>query len=118
MRLALDHHYATAIAVQLRDRQHDVVAAIERGWQAEEDSVLLATCREEVRALLTNNVADFVALAAGWTATGREHAGLIFTSDASMPRDRRTIGRYVAELEALLTANPALDALVGQIHWL
>lgn len=118
MKLALDHHYATAIAVQLRERGHDVVAAIEQGWEAHDDATLLAACGAERRALLTNNVSDFVALAMHWAATGRAHSGLVFTSDASMPRGRSTIGRYVSALDELLRANPGEDALRDQVHWL
>ena len=79
MRLALDHHYSGLIAEQLRSRGHDVVSAAERGWQAESDEVLLTLCAGETRALLTNNVADFAALARRWQAECRAHAGLVFT---------------------------------------
>lgn len=118
MRLALDHQYSTRIAVQLRRHGHDVVAAIERGWQETEDEPLLALCLEEQRALLTNNVADFTVIARRWSAEGHCHSGLIFTSDSTMARSRHTIGRYVAALDALLEANPADEALADQVHWL
>lgn len=118
MRLALDHHYSPAIARQLRAGGHDVVAAIERSWEVLDDVALLEACQGEERALLTNNVADFVIIARRWAAEGRRHRGLIFTSDASMPRARDTIGRYVTVLDALLRAHPRPDALLDQIHWL
>lgn len=117
MRLALDHHYSTKIADQLRDRGHDVVAALERGWQLEEDEVLLALCHEERRALLTNNVADFVVIARLWAAEGRSHSGLIFTSDMSMPRSRNTVGRYVDALDQVLTSLRSDEAL-DRVLWL
>jgi hypothetical protein len=118
VRLALDHHYSGLIAEQLRARGHDVVSAAERGWQAESDETLLALCAGEGRALLTNNVADFAALARRWQGEGRTHAGLVFTSDASMPRTRATIGRYVTTLDLLLAAYPADDALADGVEWL
>jgi hypothetical protein len=118
VRLALDHHYATQIAIVLRDRGHDAVAAIEKGWETEEDEALLGLCEKEERALLTNNVGDFVVIARRWATQGRRHAGLIFTSDASMPRGRDTIGRYVMALDALLIANSSGMAFMDGVHWL
>jgi hypothetical protein len=118
VKLALDHHYSTAIAAKLRERGFDVVAAIEQGWETEDDEALLVLCDEERRALVTNNVADFTVIARGWAIEGRRHSGLIFTSDASMPRGRQAIGRHVKALEVLLQENPRKDAFTDRIQWL
>lgn len=118
MRLALDHHYSTQIAFGLRDRGHDVVTAVEKGWESEEDELLLELCVAETRALVTNNVGDFAVIARRWAAEGRQHAGLIFTSDVNLPRGRDTIGRYTNALDALLAANGADGAFTDRIHWL
>ncbi|MDQ6727091.1 MAG: DUF5615 family PIN-like protein [Actinomycetota bacterium] len=118
MRLALDNHYSPVIAQRLREAGHDVVAAIERGWEREDDERILAICADEPRALLTNDVADFTAIYRRWAADGRAHSGLIFTSDASMPRGRATIGRFVGALDALLSLHPGEDAFGERVHWL
>jgi Domain of unknown function (DUF5615) len=118
VRLALDHHYTTEIANQLRRRRHDVVAAVENAWERLDDDALLKTCADERRALLTNNVADFAPLARSWMAEGRTHFGLIFTSDVSLPRHRATTGLYVARLGGLLRSNPADNALANRVEWL
>ncbi len=118
MRLLLDHHYSPEIARRLRKRGHDVLAAMERRWEGEDDEALLTLCAGEQRALLTNNVRDFTVLARNWATGGRPHAGLVFTSDASLPRGRRTIGRYVSALDALLAANPGDDAFTDRVSWL
>jgi hypothetical protein len=118
LRLVLDHHYSTQIAIELRTRGHDAVAAIERAWHQDEDEPLLIRCVEEKRALLTNNVSDFTVIAERWAASGTAHYGLIFTSDASMPRSRATIGRYVLALDALLGANADDGSLADRVHWL
>lgn len=118
VRLALDHHYSRIIAEQLRNKGHYVVAAVERGWEREDDETLFALCAAEQRALVTNNVADFTAIARGWAAQGQQHSGLIFTSDTSLPRTRGTIGTYLALLDDLLARHPAQDGFADLVHWL
>lgn len=118
MKLLLDHHYSPGIAEQLRSRGHDVQAALERGWQAEDDESLLERRTGEGRALLTNNVGDFAVVARRWAVEGRWHPGLIFTSDRHLPRNSGTIGSCGASLDALHPAHPADDGLVDRIWWL
>jgi hypothetical protein len=118
VRLALDNHYSPTIAVRLREAGHDAVAAVEREWHQEEDESLLTICASEGRALLTNDVADFTAIYRQWAADGRSHAGLIFTSDASMPRGRHTIGRFVDALHDLCRQHADDNALRDRVHWL
>lgn len=118
MRLALDHHYPIAIAEQLRRAGHDVVAAVECGGHREPDEGLLTCCAAQGRALLTNNVGDFVVIARNWAVRGQGHPGLVLTSDSSLPRTRATVGTYVTLLDALLLDHPADDALADQVHWL
>jgi uncharacterized protein with PIN domain len=118
VKLALDHHFSPKIAEQLRIRGHDTVAAGERGWEECDDDSLLGICMAEGRALLTNNVADFTVIARRWAIESRSHAGLILTSDASMPRHRETIGRYVNALDQLHGKHTEDDALRDTIHWL
>jgi hypothetical protein len=118
VRLALDNHYPPVNAVKLRDDGYDVVAAIERSWHREEDEELLSLCARETRALMTNNVGDFMTIARSWLTTGRTHAGLIFTADSSLPRTKQAVGRYLGALTELLDANPKDDAFEDRIHWL
>lgn len=118
VKLALDHHYPIAVADQLRRAEHDAVAAVERGWHREPDEALLALCHTEGRALLTNNVGDFLVIARSWAVRGQSHAGLILTSDASLPRTRAMIGTYVKLLDTLLRDHPAEGAFGDRVHWL
>jgi Domain of unknown function (DUF5615) len=119
VKLLLDHHYSTAIAEQLRrGGGHDVDAAIERGWHREPDESLLSLCASEQRALLTNNVGDFVTIARSWAVRGQQHAGLIFTSDASLPRTQAAIGTYVKLLDAFLSDHAQPAGLTDRVHWL
>ena len=118
MRLALDHHYSPLIAQGLRSHGHDVIAIAEADWQTEDDETLLGLCRDDQRVLLTNNVADFAIISRRWQADGQVHYGLIFTSDASLPRIRDNVGRFIDALAAFMDNNPDLDSLIDHIHWL
>jgi hypothetical protein len=118
VRLAQDHHYTITIAERLRESGHDAVAVFERGWHDLGDEDLLERCAAEERSLLTNNVGDFVPIAQRWAGEGRTHAGLVFTSDASLPRTHASIGTYVARLRDLMDANPGATAFRDRVHWL
>lgn len=118
MKLALDHHYPKLIAAGLRDRGFDVVTAFEMDWHAEDDEPLLALCFGQRRALVTNNVADFAVIVRRWQAESRSHFGVIFTSDASLPRVPALIDTYRDRLARLMLTHPSDDDLVDQVSWL
>ncbi len=119
MRLLLDEHLSPEIARQLRSRSQNVEAAVERpDLVALPDHELFARMAAERRAILTNNVPDYVKLVHEALAEGREHYGLVLIDDRSMPRSRNTIGLFVRVLDAFLGANPADDALRNQLRWL
>jgi hypothetical protein len=118
LRLLLDEHYSTEIAVRLRARGCDVTSSGEKGLTGADDERLLDAAAGDRRSLLTNNVRHFMPLHADWMAAGRHHYGLVFTADASMPRGRSTIGRYTDVLEALMKHQRREDALADRVHWL
>ncbi len=118
MRLLLDEHFSPEIARQLRDRGHDVIAARGRVASGRSDRDLLALAVFERRAIVTENVADFVELHRAAITTGTAHFGIIFTSSRQFPRTRRAIGRMVRALDTLLVTHPRTDALRDQTWWL
>jgi predicted nuclease of predicted toxin-antitoxin system len=119
LRLLLDEHYSREIAEQLRERGHDVTAVKEDpALEGLGDEPLLNAARDQGRALLTNNVSDFVALTREWVGRGESHAGVIYTSDDSMPRSRNTIGLYVGRLARLLDEHPEDEAFRDRTAWL
>lgn len=119
MRLLLDEHYSPRIAEDLRSRGHDVVSATERGdLRGVGDRELLRLAAADGRALVTENVADFMPLVREAAAGGDRHFGVVFTSSRSMPRSSKTIGRFGEELDRFLRDRPAHDALADQVHWL
>jgi hypothetical protein len=119
VRLLLDEHYSPEIARQLRARRHDVVAAAERADQVGlSDEELLRRMAQERRAIMTNNVKDFVPLTSRALLEGSDHYGLLLTSDKSMPRRNDAIGRVVGALDTFLQCHQAEDSCRNQVQWL
>lgn len=81
MKLLLDEMHAPGIADVLSDESFDVVAvAAQPGLRGMSDEDLLSYAALHERAIVTENVADFVQLASLSTAAGRAHAGLVLTN--------------------------------------
>jgi len=61
LKLLLDEMYTAAVAEQLRQRDHDVIAVAERtDLRGTPDEDLLAWAQTEDRALVTDNQRDFI----------------------------------------------------------
>ena len=119
MRLCLDELYTPLIAAQLRELDHDTISVHDRGCLlGTPDRELLELMAAEGRALLTANVADFMVLVSRLALEGRDHHGVLLTSDAAMPRSRNTIGLYVRTIDRYLVAHPTEDALRNRVDWL
>lgn len=116
MKLLLDEMWAPAIAEALLDRSHAVVAVAERpDLQGIPDEAIFAAAQAEGWVIVTENLVDYRPLAAAAVRAGRSHPALIFTSNRTFPRaNRRTAGRLVAALDALLTTGKAIQ----HEHWL
>lgn len=119
MRLLLDEHYSPIIARELRARGHDVDSVSARDdLRGLGDRDLWARATGERRALMTENVADFMPLVREAAAGGESHFGVIFTSSRSLPRGLGAVGVYVRVLDAFLRERPAENALADRAHWL
>ena len=119
MRLCLDEHYSVRIAEELRGRGRDVVAVKERSdLIALSDGELWAVMQAERRALLTENVADFVPLVQQSIAAGEDHWGLVFSSPRSLPRGSATSGLFAERLDELLQRHPGDNDFRNGVHWL
>lgn len=119
MRLLLDEHYTVVIAEELRAAGYDASSVKERDdLRGREDEHVWEAARAERRALVSSDVAHMMPLFNADLAQAKSHFGLVLTSDRSMPRNRNTIGSYVAALAQLLDHHRADDALADQVHWL
>lgn len=119
MRLLIDEMYPAAIAQQLRYRGRDVSAVTERTeLRSLADSAVFAIAQLERRAVVTENVADFIPLADAADQRGEPHHGLVLIDPAKFPRgSRRMIGRLVTELHKLM--DTYLDDKPRNVrHWL
>jgi hypothetical protein len=120
VKLLLDAMYTQVIAEQLRRRGHDVVSAHEReGLAAVSDDALLGVAESEGRAVVTENIHDFMGLDAEYRRDGRAHFGVILTSDQRFPRHAAGgIGRLVIALDAWLREHPEEATADSRIWWL
>jgi hypothetical protein len=102
----VDEMFPTATAVLLRDTNgHDAVHVVEVGLRAADDAQVAATARAEGRAVVTENVADFVA---------ERDVVLVFVLKKSLP----TGGGQAAALAKVLDrwAEDHPDPYLGP-HW-
>jgi predicted nuclease of predicted toxin-antitoxin system len=109
VRLLLDEMYDPAIAHQLRVRGHDVQSVGERhDLVGQSDADVFAVAEREQRAVMTENVQDFVPLARTWQQR-EPHWGLLLTTNRRHPRAQSaTLGRLVRAVDALLSeASPS-----------
>ena len=93
-----------AIARELRERGHDVLAIAEHpGWAALSDPEALAVARTERRAVVTNNLRDYRPLHSdAITPGGPGHFGMIFMP-GNYRRTKADTGRVISALKAKLT---------------
>ena len=108
--------WSPAVARQPRARGHDVVAVAERrALRTKSDEVILAAALEENRIVATEDADDYRDLALAEAREGRGYPAFIVTSNSRWPRgNRRTLGRLVRALDALLRSGETIE---GE-HWL
>lgn len=119
MKLCLDEHYSKQIAADLRDRDHDVHSVKERPELIGlGDGQLWASMQEEHRALLTENVGDFMPIVTHAAEVANDHWGVVFSNPRSMPRGAGTIGVFVGAIDVLMRDHPGENDFLNRMHWL
>ncbi len=99
--LYCDEDVMEEIAEALRQRGYDAVSAAEAGMLGRRDEEQLEYATRQNRALLTHNATDYIRLADAWFRTGKEHAGIILSSQFS----KRQLGEFLRQLLKLLLAT-------------
>lgn len=120
MKLLLDGMISPRIARELREKGHDIQAIKKHRPELETvaDREIVERMSEERRAVLTNDVDDFQPIHHSVVAAGKEHYGMVFTSDATMPRDKASIPLWVRTLDRFLADRSDEDALKNRVHFL
>ena len=104
VRLYLDRHIMTRLAVDLRGRGYDVMRTEEAGQDTATDEEQLAFATNEGRSILTFNIRDFAPLHDQWQAAERPHAGIIVSQQLGsreyvllLARMLRLLNHFTAE---------------------
>lgn len=119
MKLLLDEHFSFRIAEQLRRKGCDVVAVVERSDLREmSDDALLRWASQDERALVTENVQDFLPIHAEFLNHGEQHGGLVLTSARKFPRSNAGFGALVTALAQVLSRHPGSSWLRSDVFWL
>ncbi len=109
-KLHLNEHLSWHLAEQLRKYGFDVTSTIELGMLEEEDDAQLAFAVSQQRAIASINHRHFVPLHEQYAAEGREHWGIILSTEESVRVYRRRLLRLLNTLSA--------EDLKNQIRWL
>lgn len=122
MRLLLDEMISGTVASRLRDRGHDVVAVQDpdRGHlRGTADCELLELAAQERRAVVTDNIPDFIRCHTLRLDRRRAHFGLLLFNNDSFPRHRHEmfVGAVLSALERELQRHPTDDDSAW-IRWL
>jgi hypothetical protein len=100
LRLLLDEMYPPALTAELQATGIDAVTIIELGVTGTPDSDVFVYAVAEDRAVLTENVADFVAIAAQHSTTGARHPGLLIALSNRFSRRPKGYGRLITAIKA------------------
>jgi hypothetical protein len=119
VKLLLDEMLSPAIARELRERGHDVLAVADHPDRAAlSDPEVMALARTECRAIVTNNLRDYRPLHAdAVTPGGPGHFGMVFMP-GSYRRTKADTGRIISALEAKLAEYSGDEDLANGECWL
>jgi len=119
VKLLLDEMYPARLAQALRERGADAEAVDERNpLRGLSDEELLVVAAGEGRALVSENVADFMRLYGEWGAANRRHAGIVIALSSRFSRTPAGYEVLVGSLAELCARRPEDDALADAVHFL
>jgi hypothetical protein len=124
MKLLLDEMWTPTIALELRQRAFDVIAANEAAhasrYAGTPDDAVFALAQDDGRTIVTDNVSDYERARLAWESRGHAHHGVIYALDPPSNRHRgpSVIGEIVRALEHLLRSPEAAPQPVNRVFYL
>jgi predicted nuclease of predicted toxin-antitoxin system len=112
VRLYLDRHIMSRLAVDLRGQGFDVLTTQEAGKDTASDEDQLAFATADRRAILTFNIRDFAPLHEHRQAVGQAHAGII----VSQQLGSRQYGQLLHRMLRLLNHFTAEEMVNNFLH--
>jgi predicted nuclease of predicted toxin-antitoxin system len=112
LRLYLDRHIISRLAMDLRSKGYDVLTTEEARKDTATDEEQLDFATSENRAILTFNIRDFAPLHADRQAAGRSHGGII----VSQQLGSRQYGLLLARMLRLLNHFSAEEMIGNFVH--
>jgi len=109
-RLHLNEQISPRLAGQLRKYGFDVTSTLELGMVEADDDEQLAYAASQQRAIVTFNHKDFATLHAQYVAEGRDHWGIVLSTEETTEVLRRRLLRLLNTL--------TVEQLKNQICWL
>lgn len=109
LKVLLDEDLSHRVAAALRGRGLDAVSVHEIGRTGLADEEQLGFASVEGRVIVTFNRADFQTLDAKWRLEGREHAGILWCGERTIPR--HAIGDLVRALQDAASRYESLQGL-------
>jgi Domain of unknown function (DUF5615) len=119
VKLLLDEMYLARLARALRERGVDADGVDERSpLRGLADEELLVVAAGEGRALVSENVADFMRLYGEWGSEGRRHAGIVIALSSRFSRIPAGYEALVDSLVELCAQHPGREGLADAVHFL
>ena len=104
--LYTDEDVTNRLAPLLRDQGYDSLSSAEAANDGLTDAEQLAFAAGRGWTILTYNAGDFSDLARIWSASGRDHAGIVISRQFS----RNEMGEFLRQVRNLLEAVSASEA--------
>jgi hypothetical protein len=119
VKLLLDEMYPARLARALRERGADAEGVDERSpLRGLSDEELLVVAAGEGRALVSENVADFMRLYGEWGSADRRHAGIVVALSSRFSRTPAGYEVLADSLVELCAQRPGDEALADAVHFL